>query len=509
MSDLQRQLDGLRTLYGLIGSINAGHTLATTLQAIVDGVVEGLGFSVAAVSYVNLDRTFEVVAVAGSDDARAQLLGLRSPPDAFDAEFAVAEEWGGLRFVPHDRMPEDVAAGWVPPGDTVDDPDEPDRWHPLDALFAPLRSPTGQLVGMLSVDLPADGRRPGPVQRELLEMFATQAGIAIDNAQLSEQLAASEEAFRLAFDGAGIGMALISLDGADRGRFLRVNDAMCSITGYSRDELTSRSVDDITHPDDRGRNEPPDGRRAVGLDHVDRTEKRYVRPDRTVVWVAITTTVVRTASGELRYGIAQVEDVSARRAHETELRHRAGHDPLTGLANRATLMDQLTAFISAAGEAPASRSGAEAGDGAVLYCDLDDFKPVNDTYGHDIGDSVLRIVAARLREQVREHDTVCRLGGDEFVILARHIGVADAEQLAERVERAVAEPITIDQNSIAVTISIGITFIRTNRDDGDSQLIAASTTSALLREADEAMYRAKAARRTGPPPRGTRARPGA
>ena len=153
------------------------------------------------------------MAVAGSDAARDQLLGSRVPANAFDEEFAVAEHWGPLRFVPHDRLP-DGAGGWVPPA-TSCAVDQPDAWHPLDALFAPLRCPAGTLVGMLSVDLPHDGRRPGPLQQELLSMFATQAGIAIDNQRLTEQLNVSEQSFRLAFEGAGIGMTMISLDPAD------------------------------------------------------------------------------------------------------------------------------------------------------------------------------------------------------------------------------------------------------------------------------------------------------
>ena len=162
------------------------------------------------------------------------------PANAFDEEFAVAEHWGPLRFVPHDRLP-DGAGGWVPPATSCPG-DHPDAWHPLDALFAPLRCPAGTLVGMLSVDLPHDGRRPGPLQQELLSMFATQAGIAIDNQRLTEQLNVSEQSFRLAFEGAGIGMTMISLDPADPGRFLRVNDAMCRITGYSAEELHQPDV---------------------------------------------------------------------------------------------------------------------------------------------------------------------------------------------------------------------------------------------------------------------------
>jgi diguanylate cyclase (GGDEF)-like protein/PAS domain S-box-containing protein len=478
MSDSAVQLSALRGLYVLIGQLNAGRSLAQTLQSVVDGVVDGLGFGVAAVNYVHADGTFETVAVSGSDEAREQLLGSRVPANAFDAEFAVAECWGSLRFVPHDRLP-DGAGGWVPPAEFCMS-DEPDAWHPLDALFVPLLCPAGTLVGMLSVDLPHDGRRPGPLQQELLSMFATQAGIAIDNARLTEQLNVSEQSFRLAFEGAGIGMTMISLDPADPGRFLRVNEAMCRITGYSAQELTSRTYADITHPEDRG----PDGAAFAealtgGELEVYRAEKRYVRRDGSLVWVAITTTVVRNGSGDLLHGITQVEDITARHAAEQELRHRAAHDPLTGLANRATLMTRLHEAVTT------DDAGATAGAGAagtLLFCDLDGFKSVNDSFGHDVGDEVLRVVAQRLTDQVRARDTtVARLGGDEFVVLAIGLNVEDAERIADQIRQAIAEPIPVGPLTILSTVSIGLTPLR-GRD-----------AVRLVKDADGAMYRAKAA----------------
>lgn len=155
------RLSALRRLYELIGRLISGRSLTDVLQAVVDGVVEGLGFGVAAVNLTHDDGSFEVVAVAGSDEAREQLVGLRSPPEVFDREFAVAEHWGALRFVPHDRLPPDQLTGWVP-GGAAEAAQGPDLWHPLDALFAPLTSPSGELVGMLSVDLPtADDDRTG------------------------------------------------------------------------------------------------------------------------------------------------------------------------------------------------------------------------------------------------------------------------------------------------------------------------------------------------------------
>ena len=119
--------------------------------------------------------------------------------------------------------------------------DDPDAWHPLDALFAPMYSVAGALVGILSVDLPDGGRRPDEVQCALLEMYATQAGIAIDNARLVAQVRASEESFRLAFENAPVGMSHRRLAARSRGRFLRVNEAMCRMLGLQPRDLLERS----------------------------------------------------------------------------------------------------------------------------------------------------------------------------------------------------------------------------------------------------------------------------
>jgi diguanylate cyclase (GGDEF)-like protein/PAS domain S-box-containing protein len=506
-------MSALRRLYELIGRLNGGRSLPAVLQSVVDGVVEALGFSVAVVNLVHADGSFEVFAVAGSDDARAELLGSRSPQGAFDAEFAVAEHWGGLRFVPHDRIPDDAITGWIPPADLGPTVEGADAWHPWDALFAPLTSPSGELVGMLSVDLPHDGRRPGALQRELLEMFATQAGIAIDNARLTEHLRASEASFRLAFDGAAVGMTMTSLDPRDPGRFLRVNDAMCAITGYSASELTTMAVADITHPDDLATSLAALEDAVTGRGLVNRAEKRYVRSNGSHVWVAISSSVIRLESGESLHAITQVEDITARKAAETELTWLVTHDPLTRLLNRAGLHEHLVAALlesqladttaSGSAESGSPESGsAESGSaesrsaetqqtGALLYCDLDGFKTVNDTYGHDIGDRVLRVAGNRLTEHVRDRDGVARLGGDEFVVVAQQVTLDEAISLAERIVGSLAEPLQIDGTTVQITVSVGIAPL------SDVSAASGPDVAALLHIADTAMYQAKANGRNG------------
>ena len=177
----------------------------------------------------------------------ATLLGTSSVVSTWQEEFDRAERWGALRYLAHTEPDNEAIASWVP-----DTPvsDEPDAWHPMDALFAPMYSVAGTLVGILSVDLPEGGRRPDDVQCALLEMYATQAGIAIDNARLVARVRASEESFRLAFENAPVGMSLVDFTSETSGRFLRVNEAMSRMLGRSRRELETLSIRDVTHPDD-------------------------------------------------------------------------------------------------------------------------------------------------------------------------------------------------------------------------------------------------------------------
>jgi diguanylate cyclase (GGDEF)-like protein/PAS domain S-box-containing protein len=356
--------------------------------------------------------------------------------------------------------------------------DAPDAWHPQDALFAPLCSPADELVGILSVDLPHDRRLPGKLQREMLEMFAAQAGIAIDNARLTERLRTSEEAFRLAFEGAGIGMAMVDLSPAAHGRFLRVNPALCAIVGRTEEELLGLRFLDITHPEDRVPGLAFLESAAAGSSPVYHVEKRYIHGDGRTVWVALTASVVSNAEGGAQHVIAQIEDISDRRAIREDLAHRAGHDYLTGLPNRHTLLTRLSEAVT-----NAQVSGRP---GAVLFCDVDGFKLVNDTYGHAAGDRVLIVVAQRLAGASRRTDTVARLGGDEFVVVAEDTTPAKARQLAGRLRRAVAAPIVVDQTLLHLSVSIGVASLH-DQQGPDS----------ILRRADASMYEDKDAGRNG------------
>jgi signal transduction histidine kinase len=178
--------DGVQRLYELMRRVNSSSDPADVLEEIARGVVEVLGFGVAAIARLEGD-TLVMTTVAGPEDVRAQIIGRRTPVSAILNEFDQADEWGILRYVPHGRLSDEImGAAWIP---DIEPTADVDAWHPLDALYAPLYSATGELLGNMSVDLPPGGRIPGRRDRELLEMFVVQAGLAMSNAQQRERLA--------------------------------------------------------------------------------------------------------------------------------------------------------------------------------------------------------------------------------------------------------------------------------------------------------------------------------
>jgi signal transduction histidine kinase len=171
------------------------------LQLIAEGVTQLAGFGVAAISAVREDGKMEVMAVAGSTAAREQLQGVRTPVDRLIRELEKADDWGLLRFVPHERLDAEAGDtwGWVPDIDPIDDTE--DAWHPLDLLVAPLYDDAGDLRGSLAIDLPVDGRRPGQAQRAVLNQYAEQARravlVALERERLAERVRMADAARRI------------------------------------------------------------------------------------------------------------------------------------------------------------------------------------------------------------------------------------------------------------------------------------------------------------------------
>ncbi|MEA2410914.1 MAG: hypothetical protein QOC77_1475 [Thermoleophilaceae bacterium] len=276
---------------------------------------------------------------------------------------------------------------------------------------------------------------------------------------------ASETRFRSAFDDAPIGIALIELDG----RFARVNGSLCATTGYGEQELLGMHLEDLAPADDPGHMR--DWTEHAG----DEVERRFQRADGSVGWALWRHSPVPDEASGLSYFISQCVDISQRKLAETELAFRAQHDVLTRLPNRSLFVERL-------GEAIERRSGA-AGEVAVVFVDLDNFKVINDSLGHGAGDRLLTTVAGRLAAVLREGDVVARFGGDEFTILLRDVvDEAHALQICERLADALKPPVVLDGEQRFLTASLGLTVTGPRESSPDD----------LLRDADAAMYRAKA-----------------
>lgn len=193
------------------------------------------------------------------------------------------------------------------------------------------------------------------------------------------------------------------------------------------------------------------------------------------------TAVTRTPE-EVVSSVLSLASVALDRAGEAaRLAHQATHDPLTGVGNRAALLDRLELAL-----ARARRSGRGV---AVLFCDLDDFKAINDQHGHSAGDHVLVEVAARITSAVRPSDTVCRTGGDEFVVVCEDLSdPSQAEHIAARMTQAVeSTPIDLEDSALSIGVSVGLAHADPLVDEAER----------VLRHADLAMYVTKAARRPG------------
>jgi diguanylate cyclase (GGDEF)-like protein/PAS domain S-box-containing protein len=325
------------------------------------------------------------------------------------------------------------------------------------------------LVGALSVHTSRRARH----SRELLA-----CGHA-EQEQVEHALQAAEERLASIFAESTIGMAIISPEG----RLQRVNRALALITGYEEQQLLDLpSVRDLTHPEDRHAEALATAAMLEEGPSAHDTERRYIHAAGHTVWVAVHTTQIRgEGDGDSTCLLSQVQDLTARRRYESQLQHMADHDPLTGLLNRCAYERRLEEHL---------RRGERYGhEGAVLVLDLDDFKEVNDTLGHNTGDDLIVRVAGALAARLRESDTLARLGGDEFAILTPTGDRGKAERLAGallqtiRNQRAARGP---GGRARPITASIGIAPLAGAR---------SLTAEEALINADLAMYDAKEAGR--------------
>jgi len=317
--------------------------------------------------------------------------------------------------------------------------------------------------------LDSDGKHTGFIDYsiDITKRKQVEDALAERDAQLRQQHMLYQ-ALLDAQSGAGVGLFIL-----ENGKIAFANAAVSLLTGYSNEELLGmENFMLVANEEERMKileRHPHllDGETFEGrFDFAIQTKGGEKR----ITEVAVAT----IANGEDARMLVIMVDITERKSAEQRLQHLALHDPLTELANRTLLFDRVGSTITA------SRRSRTAF--ALFYLDLDNFKPINDVFGHDAGDMALKTVADRLRSCVRESDTVARVGGDEFVLVVRDVsGRKTAEAVAAKVITALAEPLLIDKQKFQIGTSLGIALYPEHGADADT----------LIQHADAAMYTAK------------------
>ncbi len=298
---------------------------------------------------------------------------------------------------------------------------------------------------------------------------ATRALEGQRNAEKAQVIA--EQRFELAFEENMSPMIVTDTDDA----IIAANRAFCNMVGYPLQDVLGHDSTLFTHPDDQGLADAARQQVREGGEGQVRYVKRYRHSDGRMLWVEVSRSAARDANGQLLYYVISERDITEERALGAQLAHRALHDPLTGTANRALFDDRLAQAHA--------RTLRQHEWGAVLLIDLDDFKGVNDTYGHLAGDQLLTAVARRFEGVVRASDTLARFGGDEFLYLAVSLSAPDeAHAIATRLIQSLTRPFAVGDLEIVQSASVGASVWNQTRVDPTS----------LVQEADIALYEAKA-----------------
>ncbi len=457
--------------------MRGGCELPELLGAVTKIVSETLGFGTVVINLYRPETDeYEVRAVLGSERAR-ELLGDVSAADTWTAMLDPRFLYRGAFFVPADRLDRDKGSKRYAP-ELRPAIDEPSAWRAEDALFVALDAGDGRRLGMISVDDPESGRRPDDQLLDVLVAIAAHAAQAVESryqlADLQDALARQRAVVETSLD------AVISLD--RDGRILEFNPAAELMFGYSCGRVLGHELAQLlVEPQDRDAHRRGLARAfelGAGRALHRRMEVTAVCADGRRLPVELSLTLVEgaRAGDAIVYGVAR--DISERLRGQQQLAYLAYHDRLTGLPNRVLVEDQLDLAL-----ARARRMNRAV---ALLFVDLDDFKAVNDKLGHAAGDQFLAAVAARLRGVLRDTDVLARQGGDEFLVLLSDLD-DDPEHVAESVGAklhvALQQPFSVAGSELMTAASVGVSLYP---DD-------ASDSEALLRHADAAMYKAKAA----------------
>lgn len=504
-------------------AVRGERDLPGVLDEIATAVCDSLGYRTAVINlYRPAFDDFLTSTVHGSDASRETLLGTESRMETWSPLLDERFNCRGAYLIPDEEFDWDTLGveTYVP---DIEEPDDPDGWRAGDALFVPLRGRDGGLLGMLSVDEPLTCRRPRDSELDALVAIAQHAALAIRIAQetaadvqhqrmlegvldVSARLtgaADTEAVLQAVCDGIRDALAfdkvMIGLTG-ESGQLIPVATAGWDIgasalaEGITLDDLEPLFTPQFelagcylvshhaaqAHLDDsamsyrsalNGRGPHAWSRHWLLVPLDDGTGHRLG-----MIWVddprdRLLPTRARLQALRLFANQAVAALQSADQV--VQLRHEATHDPLTGVANRRAFFARLDQEV-----ARAERHG---GTFALVLCDMDSLKQVNDTHGHDAGDRVLRLLANVLRAGLRRSDDAYRLGGDEFALMLADADRADADQVVERLETALAG--TSHAPGGPIRASFGI-----------ATFAAGDEAESLMMDADEALYLAKRVR---------------
>jgi diguanylate cyclase (GGDEF)-like protein len=496
--------------------------LETLLPAIAAAVCDSLGFRVAVISlYRRAWDDFRVETVHGSEDARATLLGKVRTWEEWDPLFDPDFERQGCYLLPWDQFDwsRDRTVSWIPP---VEPSDDPNAWHPEDALFVPLRHADGHLLGIMSVDDPASGRRPSDDDLRVLSALGAHAAQAVQDAQAAGDAArhraalesllhvsarltetrALETLLQSVCEGicSALGFANVSVELLDRasGRILPK-----AAVGWTLEEIERSqgghlaTIERLTDPEFEVEGcyllPGPEARTRLGLArpayetaHNGRGPHAWNHHwlmiplhDRTrgligVIWVDEPEDRLlpsRDRLQALRMFANQATTAVSSAMQFEQMRFLADHDPLTRLGNRRAFTARLAEEVS--------RVARYGQDFALIVFDINGFKALNDAHGHHAGDEALEAVGELLLGTLRRSDAAFRLGGDEFALILEESGAAETAGVIERISAGMELLDVAGGTELRASFGVAIASGGTAHPE------------ALLRAADAAMYDAK------------------
>jgi diguanylate cyclase (GGDEF)-like protein/putative nucleotidyltransferase with HDIG domain len=488
-------IDPLRGLLDVARAARSGADLRSVLDTVAHAISRTLGYRTVV---INLRRAawddFEVVLVLGSEEAREMLLGVTRSQEDWDILIQPRFERHGAYVVRHGDFDwgSDRTLSYVPPAESGDDPD---AWHPEDALFVPLAGSGGKILGFLSVDEPFDGRRPSDDDLEVLVAMAAHVAIAVENAQaqaesarhnasvehllrVSAQLngrSSAEETLSIVCAGIsealGFEKVILALKEGDGRLHTRAS------AGWTAEDLTRIPTPTVAEmaslldpslaqegcilldPATAQGRAPGDVRDLYASQRNGRGPQAWNRHwllvplyDREgaitgLIWADDPADHMLPSRERLQslrtFANQAIGAIESLRALET-MRQLAEHDPLTGLRNRRNFELGIEQRIARGAGRPQS----------LLVCDLDHFKRVNDSLGHEAGDEVLRRFARVLETYRRSSDMPTRLGGEEFALVLADCDPEDALSVAERLRHACAAE--FERFPARVSVSVGV-----------------------------------------------------